>query len=848
MSSLFQRIKNLLSSQSVSPEELEQRFRSRYRCFKALLTANNAALAAMAELEQAVASGQPYGMALIRSRSTIVTVNVYKMVCNLMEMAGGRYGELEKVFGQISKEIEAVIERKTEDYEGPWILPLAEVDVKAVDQAGEKMANLGEAARLPQIRIPAGFVMTAAASRYFLAANNLTREIDRLMQLLDPEDLEKLYETSAAIQKLISSSPLPEDLKKALLAAYDRLERQTRPGIMVAMRSSALGEDLAGASFAGQYHTELFVDRDFLVHTYKEVVASKYTGRAIAYRLKRGFRDTDIEMCVGCLAMIEGSISGVVYSRDSIDPGSPWMVVNCVAGAAKKVVDGTAAPLRLLVARSDLRKIFLGGSNDRRQGALAVGPFLENRLEVDQIEALGSLALRLEQHFGIPQDIEWTIDGEGEIFVLQTRPLAFTSWTADDVNLAGPEDADVLFRGRVTASPGVACGQVFVAKSAVDLLRFPKGAVLVVEHPLPDWAPLLGRAAALIAVTGSEAGHLATVAREYGIPALFGVPNAVMELACGTVVTVDAAKGRMYTGRREDIVRQAASAPDLMAGSPVQTVLKQVLARMSPLNLTDPGSAAFKSSYCRTLHDITRFCHEKAVTEMFAVGSSRGFDERAAKRLVGDAPLDWWVINLADGFRRETELKNDTIRIEDIVSLPMLAIWDGMTAFVWNGPPVVDVKGMGSILYQSMMNPELDPAVANRMAGKNYFLISRNFCNLSVRLGYHFAMIEAYLSDLATEGYISFSFKGGAADDSRRVARIELLSDILNLYNFRVELKGDALSARMEKQASDFLRRRLKILGYLIVHARQIDMIMNNRARADGYREKFLAEIETFLK
>jgi pyruvate, water dikinase len=847
MPSILHRIKKLFFVHGPSQDELKEQFHIRYRCFKTLLTANNAALSAMAELEQALISGATYSMAMIRSRSTIVMVNVYKMVCSLIEMADGGYRELEKVFENISKEVEVLIERMPEEDDGPWVFALSDIDARMADRVGEKMANLGEAARLPGIRIPAGFVMTAAASRYFIAANNLIPEINRLKQLLDPEDMEQLYETSATIQRLISNSTLPEDLEKALLAAYDRLEQQTRPGITVAMRSSALGEDLARASFAGQYHTELSVDPEFLGRTYKEVVASKYTSRAIVYRLKNGFRHSDIEMCVGCLAMIDGSVSGVTYSREPADPGSPWLVVNCVAGAAGKVVDGTAKPLRLLVLRGEPQWIYLHERDREGAREQVPGPFLDGRLQAAQVEALARLALQLERHFAVPQDIEWSIDNEGTIFVLQTRPLAFAKGIVGGEGVSGPEDADVLFRGVVTASPGVACGPVCVVASAVDILRFPENAVLVVEHPLPDWAPLLGRAAALIASTGSEAGHLATVAREFGIPALFGVPDAVGKLACGMVVTVDATGRRIHKGRREDLLEQAAAAPDLMAGSPVQTVLKQVLAHMSPLNLTDPGSVSFKPSCCETLHDITRFCHEKSVSEMFAFGSRKGVDERAAKRLMGEVALDWWVINLGDGFRPGTDLKSGFVHIEDIVSIPMRAIWDGMDAFAWGGPPVVDVKGMGSILYQSMMHPGLDPAVPSRMAGKNYFLISRNFCNLSVRLGYHFAMIEAYLSDLTTEGYISFTFKGGAADDARRAARIRLLSDILARYDFRVEVKGDAMSARIERRPLDFLCRHLKILGYLIMHARQIDMVMNNRARADGYMEKFLAEIATFV-
>ncbi len=239
-----------------------------------------------------------------------------------------------------------------------------------------------------------------------------------------------------------------------------------------------------------------------------------------------------------------------------------------------------------------------------------------------------------------------------------------------------------------------------------------------------------------------------------------------------------------------------------MAGSPVQRIVTEALQYITPLNLNDPTSSQFKSTWCETLHDITRFCHEKSVSEMFNYGKEHHFDKGTAKRLVGDVPLEWWVIDLADGFRQGVDSKSKTVRIEDIVSLPMQAIWRGISAFPWEGPPPISARGFGSIIFQSAMRPDLDPSVPSGLTTKNYFLVSANFCNLSVRLGYHYAMIEAYLSDLLTESYVTFRFKGGAADMRRKAVRAKLLADILQRYDFRVELRSDALLARHKKTAS----------------------------------------------
>jgi pyruvate,water dikinase len=286
---------------------------------------------------------------------------------------------------------------------------------------------------------------------------------------------------------------------------------------------------------------------------------------------------------------------------------------------------------------------------------------------------------------------------------------------------------------------------------------------------------------------------------------------------------------------------------DIMAGSPVQRIVTEILQYITPLNLNDPASPQFKPSWCETLHDITRFCHEKSVSEMFNFGQRHRFDQAAAKRLVGKVPLEWWVIDLADGFREGTNIEEKTVRIEDIVSVPMLAIWKGISAFPWQGPPPVSVRGFGSIIFQSTMRPELDPAVASALTVKNYFLISGNFCNLSVRLGYHYAMIEAYLSDLLTESYVTFRFKGGAADLGRKAVRARLLADVLETYEFRIELESDSLLATLKKKPTEYLKQRLQILGYLTLHARQIDMVMNSSGAVGQYREKFIADIEEML-
>ncbi len=841
MKRVFNSIKDLLGISTLptlTTEELQDLFKTRYRSFRELLTANNNALEAMAEMETALRDGRTFSMTFIRSKSTVVTVNIYKMIQNLRKMSDGGYTNLEKSFERIEEQIDAITNKEIILHEGDWFIPIVRVNRSLVELTGEKMANLGEAGALPGIHIPPGFAVTSSASRQFYLENNLYPEINRLFQQTDPHDIEDMQRKSEAVQQLIINSPLPEELERQLYMEYDQLLEFNGSDVSVAVRSSALGEDLGRASFAGLYHTELNVRRDQLIKAYKTVLASNYSNRAMTYRLAKGYRHEDIVMCVGCLVMIDAALSGICYSR-SIGGGIGTLDIFYSHGSAKGIVDGTKKTNHYTLDRTPPHSIVekILDPSDRSEP-----------LSDDQARSLAEISMQLENHFGSPQDIEWSIDPAGMIYVLQSRPISVRLFAAKGEKGAVIEDERLLLQGGVSGCTGAGSGPVFIVRTTEEMLQFPKKAVLVVEHPLPEWAPLLKRAAALVAETGSQAGHLATISREFGLPSLLSLDNATHSLVNGEIVTVDATNRAVYRGRIEELLVQTEKRANPMDGSPVQQTLINVLKLITPLHLTDPGSPYFRASLCESMHDITRFCHEKSVIEMFDFGKRYRFDEGAAKRLVANMPLEWWMINLSDGFAPEYDSSSKFINVTEVVSTPMIAIWQGMHAYPWEGPPSVSMRGMGSIVFQSAMNPALDPAVASKMNQKNYFLVSRNYCNLSVRLGYHYAMIEAFISSLRTERYVTFRFKGGAADESRRIGRIELLAEILGRFDFRVELTGDALSARVEKRTQKFLFERLSVLGYLIIHTRQIDMVMADRQQYQRYRQKFIQEIEEMLR
>jgi pyruvate, water dikinase len=859
---VFERVKSVLrrgpKPEPQSPEELRLAFRGRYHLFKLLLNANNKALDIMAEMEEALKGAWPFGMSFVRSRCTSVSTSVFQIVKNLNDLAPGKYNALFPRFKEIQMKINPYISPSAPSHDGALVKPLREVDKSMADLVGSKLASLAEIGRQVDFRIPGGFAITATGYDLFVKHNDLQAEIDRRIQSTNVDQLDQLFSLSGSIQRLIMASPMPPDLEKAILEQYRFLEEEAGKGVRVALRSSALGEDMLGTSFAGQYRSELNVSKENLLEAYKNVVASKYSLTAMTYRLNRGIRDEEVAMGVGCMQMVDAVSGGVMYSRNPLDIRDDAVVINATWGLPKSVVDGSAATDLFVVSRGESLAIREKAIPVKDQKFVCYPEEGVCRLEVtgeesrmasltdDQAEELARLAVRIETYYQRPQDIEWAVDRNGGVLILQCRPLLQRAESEKNPNKEKDDRAKVLVQGGVIASTGVGCGPVFIARKDMDALQFPPGGVLVTEQSLPRWATLLSRAAAVVTEQGSIAGHLANVCREFGVPALFGVDMAMTRLENGRTVTVDADGLRVYEGRVEALLVQKEKPRNLMEGSPVFDALKGAAEQIIPLRLLDPDAPAFRAERCRTFHDITRFCHEKSVQEMFQFGKEHQFPERSSKQLLCDVPMQWWVLNLDDGFQEEVEGRY--VKLENIVSIPMLALWEGIAAKAWEGPPPVDGKGLMSVMFEATRNTGLVTGGRSSYGAKNYFIISKNYCSLSSRLGFHFSIVEGLVSERARENYISFQFKGGAADFERRVRRVVFVKELLEEYGFRSSLREDNLLSRIEDRDEEFMKSRLRVLGFITIHTRQLDMVMANAASYQHYQEKIHQDIRELLK
>ena len=832
-------------------EELKVRLRERCARFRRLLSANKRALEAMSEVEDRLSGAKPFGMDYVHAVSTRAVTAVFQMVRDLNALSDNSYAALQESFDRIRAEMETLLE-ELPHLDGPLILHLDQIDLSDLTLVGGKMANLGEVAANAGLTVPDGFAVTVSAYYRFMEYNGLQQELNRRIQATDMQSLDQVFSLAAALQKAVLMAPLPPELEEAITEAVETMRAKAGPGLKLALRSSAVGEDSLGVSFAGQYRSELNVPPEEACEVWKEIIASKYAVTAMSYRYQHGIPDDAAPMCVGVLAMVPAAAGGVAYSRDPVaaSRGREQILLNAVSGLPQAVVDGAVTPDVFIFSRKIPPELI----RKRLAGPEGTPPSLTDK----QAAELAKVAIALETYYTEPQDVEWALDAEdGRIVVLQSRPLhaadSATEQSHTEHQRPGEEGSEafaledlpqglkVLAAGGVAVSPGVGMGPVFVARKEADMLSFPKGGILVVERALPRWAPLLSRAAGLVSETGGMAGHLASVAREYRLPAVFSLPDACLLLDKADEATLDARRCAVFAGRQPQLVSTEAEPPNLMEGSPVHQRLQALSQLMVPLNLLDPDAPEFAPAHCRTLHDITRFCHEKSVRLMFEEEDADA-SRRMGKQLKAGVKLQYWVVDMGGGFRHR--VAGPVVDLEVIASAPMLALWDGMVAVPWAGPPAASASGFMTVMLESTMRPELESTAPNAMANKNFFLISDNYMILQARYGYHFCTVESLAGEKSHENFVNFQFKGGAADRKRRQLRARMVADLLEQHGFRADVKDDSVFAVAEGYSAPEILMKTRLLGYLLIHTRQVDMIMLETERATALKNKMLADME----
>ena len=818
----------------------------KYQAFQKLLTTNNEVLEIMADMEEKLSGEYLFDIHFLKTNSRILGYKVGNIIEYLNALSRDKYMQFNKIHSDIGDEIEKVLEYKMEVPVSDLTIPVEKLSGKETGIAGGKIAHLGEIKNALNLPAPDGFSISAYAFIKFMDHNRLIEKINERLSLLNIENLEELNKGSREIYDMVIQSEVPPDLQKAITEAYSSLCKKLGRETTVSVRSSAIRED-SEFSFAGQYATFLNVTGDSVIQKYKEVVASLFTPRALFYSKTKGFSEGDMVMAVGVLNMIDAAAAGVMYSRDPNDPHSDHIMINAIHGLGLWVVDGTITPDSYTVSRHpavtildkkivDQEKMLVNGED----GKLKEVPVPEEQrgkqcVTDEQIKLLSKYALELETFYGTPQDIEWAIGPNKKLYILQSRQLrTFTELSAPNICLPTRlEGFNILLDKGVIACKGIGFGKAFVLKEEEELNDFPEGSVLIAKHTSPKFVTVMNKASAIITDVGSATGHMASLSREYQIPTILNTEVATEVIRHGQEITVDAINCNIYEGKIEMLLEYARNRKEPYKETHMFKTLEKVLKCIVPLNLTDPQSETFRPESCKTYHDITRFAHEMAMHEMFNAGDDTEIEDDVTTDLSAGIPVGVCMVDIEGGIKGN--LRKATY--EDILSVPFIALLNGMKSMRWPAPPPVDAGGFMGMLAHSASIPEEQ---LRETARKSFAILTKNYVNFSIRLGYHFSMIEAYAGDNLNDNYIRFFFKGGGAAVDRRLRRVRLITEILKAMGFRVTVKEDVINAILTKYSQATTEKYLTVMGKLTAYTKQLDMAMFNDAVTDMYIDDFV--------
>jgi pyruvate,water dikinase len=473
----------------------------------------------------------------------------------------------------------------------PTVAWFAELSLADIDQVGGKNASLGEMVRnltSAGVRVPDGFATTADAYRQFISEGGLDEMINAEVATLDTDDVQQLAAVGRRIREAVTRQRFPANLEAGIRAAYTRLVEDSGSAsgdlVSFAVRSSATAEDLPEASFAGQQETFLNVRGiDAILAAIKEVFASLYNDRAIAYRVHHKFPHDAVALSAGVQRMVRSDIgaSGVMFTMDTESGFSDAVFLTSSYGLGEAVVQGAVNPDEFYVYKPALRAgrpaILKRGVGSKATKMVytarsEVGQTTEF-VDVDQadrrrlslsdadVTELARQALIIEDHYGRPMDIEWGKDGlDGLLYILQARPETVMSRQPTRVQRYRiRERGPVLVEGRAIGQK-IGAGSVRVLDSITEMHLFTPGEVLVADMTDPDWEPIMKRTAAIVTNRGGRTCHAAIIARELGIPAVVGTGTATSELRDGRPVTVSCAEGDagyVYAGLLDFVVEES---------------------------------------------------------------------------------------------------------------------------------------------------------------------------------------------------------------------------------------------------------------------------------------------------
>ncbi|WP_299981725.1 PEP/pyruvate-binding domain-containing protein [Desulfobacula sp.] len=825
--------------------------REKYESFKALLEYDKAAHEFMATLEDIYYTQKKCDFQAVVKTYEDFAAAVSKMIEELLKMCPSSYWSLKDYFKKFDFYIRFMLAPQEFEFSPPFTIGFDKISSFNETVTGRKAFSLSCLNNELHLPAPDGFVITTNAFHYFLETNDLREPINEKLAHLDISDSSSLERTARKIEQLILNATVPENIDVAVTSAINSLGQDNKINFRVALRSSAVKED-GKTSFAGQYQTLLNINKEDVLNGYKQVIAGKYSARALFYRVSHGILDDETPMAVLVLEMIDSKTSGVMYTRDIEDPLSDNLLIHSVWGQGELLVEGEASPDVIRVSKKNpvtivstkiatkLKQMVLEPKTQTR--TVDTGQDKKNLLSLDapSILTLARWGVSLETHFNQPQDIEWSQDKSGKLFILQSRPLNIHPGAIqnNEKQVRTTENKiinTIICSGGEIVSPGTGSGPVYRLEHLSQINHIPDGSVVVVRHALPQFVTAINKMNAIIIGTGSRASHFSSIAREFGIPAIVNVNNGFHDLIQGNRVTVDADKGIVYEGTAKSLLKRAAPKEDFFMGSSFMAKLRYVINFSAKLKLTNPDSSSFVPEACRSLHDIIRFIHETAVKEMFLIGDRKGGRKKGAKKLISNIPMLFYVLDVGQGIKDE-QMNEKILRPEDIACVPMKAVLKGLSnpGICWSETTHFDWEEYDRIVMAGGII-----SADSSMFG-SYAVLSKEYLNVNLRFGYHFVILDTICSSSKEDNYILFRFSGGGGSPVGRFLRANFIKEILTRLGFMVEIKSDLIDAEFKHGSLKTMKETLDMTGRLLGATKLMDMSLKENTELEFLIDDFM--------
>jgi pyruvate, water dikinase len=821
-------------------EETIRGLKIRYHTFRIILINNDRALELVNAIDLRLKRKSQFRQDLENQVEELLGV-CYELLDGLNRLGDGQHLQLYELHKRLSELIRKAlpeVSRKSGDC--PYCLFLDEITPEMKKMVGGKAGSLSDLKKI-SLPVPNGFVITIEACQEFLRANDIEKSIRRRLRRLETDQryLRDLEAIVREIREMILSGILTSELENAFRSAYVRLTGLRQESISV--RSSAGVEDQTTHSFAGQFKTVLNVTSfEDMIEAFKQVLASNFNTRSIFYRFHAGLPLTDFDMAVLCQIIIKARTAGVLFTVDPAVRESERMLVSAVAGLGSLAVGGEARadlyrPLRSAketeipaeIVEKTYKEVCSPGGGIHREEVPPAERF-KPLLSREEIHSLADFGLIIESFTGKPQDIEWAVNEDGMIYILQSRPFRLSRKGA-----MAPETihGEVLFQGGIASSSGRSIGRTKIIHSARDLEGIESGPVIAVLHQsLVEAARSMHHFSGIVVDKGNPADHLSNVAREFGIPMLTRTEKASRILQNDQWIVLDADRSIIFLAPQEALhglpgtrilfpspeISEVEALPDSHPSKHLQDLIVR-------LNLTDAYGPAFSIWECRSLHDLIRYVHEMAVLTMFKAGDE--VMEQAGNfihRLDGEINFHFLIIDMGGGL--VPGLQNMKINPADILSIPLLALWKGASSpgLRWNAPP--PAAALSGLFGRSLT----DGRSLRPLGNCNYALIAKDYLNMNARLEFHFTMVDTVCGVNPKDNYIRFRFKGGGTTQIQKERRARFIAEVLEAHDFFTDRRGDLVTGTIMEMSRGSAEERLVMLGRLLGFSRLMDAMMHN--------------------